>query len=534
MAMLKLAFVSATPFPTLRRSVNPCVRLKGLTAVLQDLPKGASLPQDADSKGRRAGLATEEEPALEPAVKGYSWTEQWYPVAFEDDIVDGTPYNVTLFDTEMVFFRSGNGYVALDDRCPHRLASLSEGRVVSNGTDECSSIECPYHGWTFAGDGECTRIPQVTDPDPSATIPRTADAQSFPTTVSLKIIFVWLGNPSRADPSLLPLPEVDFSKEVLIRSGITRIVPYSYEILGENLSDPAHVQFAHHGASPIANRGIPFGENFEHSFKVVKNAEGSWSTRYGKKISSVIPRPDVIWFTPGEEKIGNAQQILMWTPVGRRRARMMILTIIEKPTLLAKVLFKLRPRWSSHQETMTFLDGDATMLVNVERTLGDPRSWRSRYGPPAGESDKLVILFRRFMDKYRDAMPWTSPEPVYSTTRERMPKEEILERLHSHTKICTSCSGALHRFERALKIISVVKLIVGFMLVCIGFTGMLVTGNWLTAVPMPFLGTLSIICVALLSASVMIDKWCRACIEGFVYSEEAKDKFLNAKEFVRK
>jgi len=33
---------------------------------------------------------------------------------------------------------------------PHRLAPLSEGRVNAAGL-----LDCPYHGWAFAGSGTC-------------------------------------------------------------------------------------------------------------------------------------------------------------------------------------------------------------------------------------------------------------------------------------------------------------------------------------------------------------------------------------------
>jgi hypothetical protein len=41
----------------------------------------------------------------------------------------------------------------LDDRCPHRWAPLSLGRVIDD------NIQCPYHGITFAPNGECVKIP---------------------------------------------------------------------------------------------------------------------------------------------------------------------------------------------------------------------------------------------------------------------------------------------------------------------------------------------------------------------------------------
>ena len=41
----------------------------------------------------------------------------------------------------------------LKDRCLHRNAVLSEGRLK----DDC--LICPYHGWTFDENGKCVNVP---------------------------------------------------------------------------------------------------------------------------------------------------------------------------------------------------------------------------------------------------------------------------------------------------------------------------------------------------------------------------------------
>jgi phenylpropionate dioxygenase-like ring-hydroxylating dioxygenase large terminal subunit len=46
---------------------------------------------------------------------------------------------------------------ALRDICPHRGVPLSAGRVLAEG-----SVECPYHGWRFKRDGQCSKIPSLT------------------------------------------------------------------------------------------------------------------------------------------------------------------------------------------------------------------------------------------------------------------------------------------------------------------------------------------------------------------------------------
>jgi phenylpropionate dioxygenase-like ring-hydroxylating dioxygenase large terminal subunit len=59
------------------------------------------------------------------------------------------PQRVVIGGDGFVLFRDENGRArALVDRCPHRFAPLSLGRVRGG------RLACHYHGWSFDGDGE--------------------------------------------------------------------------------------------------------------------------------------------------------------------------------------------------------------------------------------------------------------------------------------------------------------------------------------------------------------------------------------------
>lgn len=79
----------------------------------------------------------------------------WLPLCNASELPEGQLLAVPHFDTALVLWRSGPEVSALIDRCPHRGAQLSLGRVQQGG------IECPYHGWRFAGDGACLHIPSA-------------------------------------------------------------------------------------------------------------------------------------------------------------------------------------------------------------------------------------------------------------------------------------------------------------------------------------------------------------------------------------
>ena len=78
---------------------------------------------------------------------------QWYCAGFSDDLKEA-PVAVKILGEPIVLYRaSGGKAVALQDRCPHRFAPLSKGRICG------ANIECPYHGLEFGADGHCTKNP---------------------------------------------------------------------------------------------------------------------------------------------------------------------------------------------------------------------------------------------------------------------------------------------------------------------------------------------------------------------------------------
>jgi phenylpropionate dioxygenase-like ring-hydroxylating dioxygenase large terminal subunit len=81
----------------------------------------------------------------------------WHVVARSEDVAPGGVAPVELLGERLALWRSADGALSLvDDQCPHRGVALSLGHVTDDGC-----LRCPYHGWTFAADGACTRIPQL-------------------------------------------------------------------------------------------------------------------------------------------------------------------------------------------------------------------------------------------------------------------------------------------------------------------------------------------------------------------------------------
>jgi phenylpropionate dioxygenase-like ring-hydroxylating dioxygenase large terminal subunit len=154
----------------------------------------------------------------------------WQVIAFANEI-GATPLARTVQGEPIVLFRtqkSGHA-VALADRCPHRFAPLSLGRVVGN------QIQCGYHGLCFDRDGACVRVPG------QDTVPR-AQVKKYPLVERHGFAWIWMGEASLADPARVP----DFHWMVAWAA----VAGYhhfgaSYQLVNDNLLDLSHESFVH-------------------------------------------------------------------------------------------------------------------------------------------------------------------------------------------------------------------------------------------------------------------------------------------------
>ncbi len=92
------------------------------------------------------------------SVMGGLMRRYWIPAAFSAQIAkpDSPPLRVRLLGENLVLFRDTGGRIGLvDEKCPHRTASLFYGRNEQHG------LRCVYHGIKFDVDGNCVDLPCV-------------------------------------------------------------------------------------------------------------------------------------------------------------------------------------------------------------------------------------------------------------------------------------------------------------------------------------------------------------------------------------
>ncbi|KAL6638081.1 hypothetical protein ACP70R_025653 [Stipagrostis hirtigluma subsp. patula] len=423
---------------------------------------------------------TEETPSPSPSrEERFDWLDQWYPFSPVCDLDPRAPHGKTVLGLSVVawYDRAAGEWRVFDDACPHRLAPLSEGRI-----DDKGRLQCVYHGWCFDGAGACKFIPQAPALGPPVHKNSKACVASYPCVVQNNILWFY----PRAEPEYKDvvqrkkppyIAEIDDPAFVTVY-GI-RDLFYGYDVLVENLMDPAHVPYAHKGLMGGIRKKEDPGRYVEYDkegggpikMKIDQaNTQGFLSSMERGYFHFAAPctfygspsRPEA---NQGNKKTPQVLLVFFCIPVAPGRSRV----IWAFPRNVGVWLDKIIPRWFYHIGQNRILDSDIYLLHVEERKFAAAGldNWQKACYVPTS-SDGMIIAFRNWFRKYcKNQVGWATPQvdqlPPTPT------KDQLLERYWSHVVQCTSCSAALkamRALEVALQVASVA--VVGFLAVAKG------------------------------------------------------------------
>lgn len=159
----------------------------------------------------------------------------YHPITFTEKIPYDKPVGLKVLRKNIVVWRSSKDIHVMEDRCPHRNAKLSVGKILED------RIECGYHGWQFGSKGTCMVVPQAKQ---GQLIPKSCNIRSFPSVVKNGILYAQM-DPLNKFYSIADMESFDpkdhFVTDYLLEAN------YDFWIQIENLMDPAHIHFVHDG-----------------------------------------------------------------------------------------------------------------------------------------------------------------------------------------------------------------------------------------------------------------------------------------------
>lgn len=175
---------------------------------------------------------------------------QWYVVLESKQLPRGKLIGVTRLGEKMVFWRNKkNKITCLRDKCIHRGAALSVGRICRDG----NTIECPFHGLQYNSSGRCTIIPAN---GKNNSVPKHFKIHSYPVKEDFGFIWIWWGNYQDGYPSLPFFGDID---RKFTYSTYSEVWPVHYSRAIENQLDVVHLPFVHYNTIGRGHKTLVHG-----------------------------------------------------------------------------------------------------------------------------------------------------------------------------------------------------------------------------------------------------------------------------------
>jgi phenylpropionate dioxygenase-like ring-hydroxylating dioxygenase large terminal subunit len=167
----------------------------------------------------------------------------WFPVARAQDVGADRPVAATLLDRPLVAYRTGDDVAVARDRCPHRGARLSGGRMRDR------TLERPYHGWRWDGDGRCALVPSQPGAHPAV------ELETLPARERFGLVWVSVEEPVADLPSIPESADADGGWE--LRLGEPFDARCGLRSITENFRDSSHFAFVHRDTFGDVNPEVP-------------------------------------------------------------------------------------------------------------------------------------------------------------------------------------------------------------------------------------------------------------------------------------
>lgn len=240
----------------------------------------------------------------------------WYAAAWDYEVTGDVKLARTYLENPVVIYRGKSGqYVALDDRCCHRAAPLSLGRI------EGDCIRCMYHGMKYDADGKCIEIPG------QDRISATHKVRKYPLVNKGGLLWIWMGDPSLANPDDIldyePLSSGDW-----VGHPKPEYLHYdaNWLLIVDNLADFSHLAFVHAktlgGSEEYAYESTAQEiDQLERGFSFVRWHKDSAPPPYHSKVSpeettKVDRRNTVTMLVPGVFFMETLFAPVGWDPEG--------------------------------------------------------------------------------------------------------------------------------------------------------------------------------------------------------------------------
>ena len=323
----------------------------------------------------------------------------WYPLFLAREI-KAKPQRFERFGHPWVVCRMADGALLMArDRCPHMGASLAKGSLHEG------ELQCPFHGFCFNAEGECTRIPAL---GRHGKIPKKMQLHTIPLREVQGWVWGWWGE-AEPDATLMPA-FTEFDHDWRWRDiwstwsvHVTRAI--------ENQLDVAHLPFVHRKSIGAGGRSLVEGPYVEANDRAIKvwvtnskdegQAPRDLDTLAG--LSKTLP-PNLEFRFPGlwQLRIHSTLRLLVaFVPVNAKETRFYVRSChtLRLPILghLYSQILGLSNRWILKEDERVVREIVPPSSLDAEDDL-------------LIASDRAIVHFRKIWRRLLEDTPISAPE----------------------------------------------------------------------------------------------------------------------------
>lgn len=324
---------------------------------------------------------------------------------------DDAPLGLTVYHKQIVLYRDSGGVLRChEDRCPHRLAKLSEGQLIDG------RLECLYHGWQFEGEGKCVKIPQLPE---GARIPRSACLKTYEVRDSQGVVWVWMSEKNPPDADKLPWFE-HYARPGFQDRSTMHELPYDHSILLENLMDPAHVPISHDRTDWTAKREDAQPLIMKVTERSSRGFAGQWGRSKNPALMNFLRFQAPCVLSNNLEfvdKKGVKQYfsaLFLCCPAGQGKSMLVVRFGASTSSFVASLF----PNWYFHQNAGKVFEQDMGFLSSQNEVLMKEKVPTKELYLNLRSSDTWVAEYRKWMDKVGHGMPYYFGHSTLSLPKE--------------------------------------------------------------------------------------------------------------------
>ena len=184
----------------------------------------------------------------------------WYAVLDSKEVKPNKPLFAKRLNKNLVFWRdSNNNICCIDDKCCHRGASLSHGKICGN------NVACPFHGFQFDKSGKTVMIPAN---GRNTAVDERFFVEGYEVRDLYGFIWFWYGDKDKINDKIM-FPD-DLKDKKFSYSTIRDEWNNHYTRCIENQLDVVHVSFVHYNTIGRGNKTIVNGPLVELENDVMK------------------------------------------------------------------------------------------------------------------------------------------------------------------------------------------------------------------------------------------------------------------------